>query len=925
MTVSEPGQIDLPSAALLGRDAELARLYQIVESLTDRGGAFVVRGEAGIGKSALLTAAADRAQALGAVVLKAEGVESEAELPFAGLHQLLVPSLTLSDQLPDPQRHALEMAFGLAPHGGVPDVFLVGLAALGLISELATETSVLLAIDDAHWLDRSSATALTFVARRLEMEPAVLFLAVRDGVSNDIDEAGLPEIPIGRLDDAASHALLESRGAELSDDQKARVLEAAAGNPLALTELPISAQGISLEAASGFEAFPMTTRLERAFADRLGDLANDARALLLVAALDDAAPDRLAAAAERVRGAAIKPDAWEPAVDAGLGTVGAEGFHFRHPLVRSAVQQAATAEERRRAHAALADVLADDPDRAAWHAAGAAASPDEEVASQLNRAAERAQLRGANAVAAVALERAARLTPDPARRALRLLSAGDLAWQLGRAADSTRLLQEAQLLGLPPFEQAAAAHYLATFEGDLSSANATIKAWAAVAQERRDAGDHRGAIDAVGTILVSVYWGEVSNDVRRHASELVNGLDIPVDNPLRLGFLGAIDPVGNGAKVIRQLGTISPSSIADGLDAFYLGYAGSVVWAHELTRPLLRTSAALFRADGRLGQLAITLAHQAWNDLYFGATSSAITSASEAAQLAQESGFFLYVPASRLAEAIAIAESEERDRAENLISEMEAVLFSRGSSPLLTIVAMARGRADLAAGRFAEAFGHLSRVCDPDDVAYHVWARGTVLADLVDAAVHGDGDLELVQAVLTEWQGIASATGAQHLCVQLAYADAMMANDAEAEALFQVAITSAGMEWPFLAARVKLAFGTWLRRQRRATEARVPLRQAVETFDALGQVSRANEARRELRASGETPRRRGRESWAQLTPQELQVAQLAAEGLSNKEIAERLYLSSRTIGTHLYRLFPKLGITSRTELRDALPSSEDGA
>jgi DNA-binding CsgD family transcriptional regulator len=925
MTPSKPTEIDRSPVELLGRDDELAWLHRIVEDLADHGGAFVVRGEAGIGKSALLLAASQRAEALGAVVLRAEGVESEAQFPFAGLHQLLLPSLALSDRLPDPQRHALEMAFGIAPHGGVPDVFLVALAALGLISELATESSVLLAVDDAHWLDRSSATALTFVARRLEMEPAVLLLALRNGVPNGIDEAGLPELPIGRLDDAASRALLEIRGAELSGDQRARLLEAADGNPLALTELPITAQGIIVDPASGFEAFPMTARLERAFAARLGDLDDDARALLLIAALEEAAPDRLAAAAERFRGTAIKSDGWQPAVDAGLGTVVPEGFRFRHPLVRSAVQQAASAHERRRAHAALADAFADDPDRAAWHAAGAAASPDEEVASQLHRAADRAQHRGANAVAVVALERAARLTPDPARRALRLRSAGDLAWQLGRAADSARLFREAQLLGLPPFEQAVAAHYLETFEGNLSSADAAVKALAAVAQERRDAGDPRGAVNAVNTINVRVYWGEVSDPVRRHASELVKGLDIPPEHPPRLSFLGAIDPVGNGAEVIRQLGTISPSSIADGLDAFHLGYAGSVVWAHELTRPLLRTSAALFRADGRLGQLAITLAHQAWNDLYFGATSSAITSASEAAQLAQESGLFLYVPASRLGEAIAIAESDERDLAESLIAEMEAVLFSKGSSPLLTIVAMARGRADLAVGRFADAFGHLSRVFDQDDVAYHRWARGTVLADLVDAAVHGDGDLELVQAVLTEWRGIAGATGAQHLRVQLAFADAMMANDAEAEELFQLAIAAAGVEWPFLGARVKLAFGTWLRRRRRATEARLPLRQAVETFDALGQVSRANEARRELRAAGETPRRRGRDSWAQLTPQELQVAQLAADGLSNKEIAERLYLSSRTVGTHLYRLFPKLGITSRAELRDALPSRDDGA
>jgi DNA-binding NarL/FixJ family response regulator len=239
------------------------------------------------------------------------------------------------------------------------------------------------------------------------------------------------------------------------------------------------------------------------------------------------------------------------------------------------------------------------------------------------------------------------------------------------------------------------------------------------------------------------------------------------------------------------------------------------------------------------------------------------------------------------------------------------------------MVAIARGRAELAAGRFTEAFGHLSRLFDPADVAYHRWARGTELADLVDAAVHGGGDLELIRAVLAEWRQIAAATGAQYLHVQLAYADAMLADDSEAEELFQLAIATRDTGGPFFAARAKLAFGAWLRRQRRAAESRVPLRQAAETFDALGQVRRADEARRELRASGETARRRTHESWAELTPQELQVAQLAAEGLSNKEIAERLYLSARTVGTHLYRLFPKLGIASRAELREALPPVEE--
>jgi DNA-binding NarL/FixJ family response regulator len=916
-------EVDRPAALLVGRDNELERLSRIVDGLADHGGALIVRGEAGIGKTAMLAAAAGRAHEHGVTVLTANGVESETQLPFAGLHQLLLPSLGLLTQLPETQRRALEAAFGLGSHRGASDVFLVGLATLGLISEMATETPVLLAVDDAHWLDRSSANVLAFVARRLEMEPAILLLAVRDGVPNDIDAAGLPELSIGRLDDAAARALLDVRAATLSEDLKVRVLNAAAGNPLALAELPIVASGLKLEPTSGFEAFPLTARLERAFAARLGDLDADARALLLVAALDDAEPDRLRMAAGKFREAAVSPESWAPAVSAGLGELEAQGFRFRHPLVRSAVEQSASAEERRRAHAALAETLADDPDRAAWHAAGAVVGQDEEVALRLEETAERAQLRGAHAVAAAALERSARLTPDLGRRALRLHRTGCLAWELGQSGDSARLFREANQLGLPPFEQAEATHYLETFEGSLSTADAAVRAFVAVAEQRRAAGDDRGAINALESVLVRVFWGELSDDVRREASELVKGLNVPPDNALRLTFLGAVDPATNGAAVIQQLGTIPAAGITDAVDAFHLGYAAAVVWAHELTRPFLRTSAGLLRADGRLGQLGIVLAFQAWNDVHFGATRAAIAAASEAAQLAEESRFFLYVPASRLAQAIAIAERGDSDAAEGLIAEMEAVLLSRGSSPLLTMVAIARGRAELAAGRFSEAFGHLSRVFDQADVAYHRWVRGTELADLVDAAVHGGGDLALVHSVLAEWRQIAATTGAQHLQVQLAYAAAILADDSEAEELFQLAIATGAAGWPFFAARAKLEYGAWLRRQRRAAESRLPLRQAAETLDALGQVSRAAQARRELRASGETARRRTHESWAELTPQELQVAQLAAEGLSNKEIAERLYLSNRTVGTHLYRLFPKLGIASRAELRDALPAVDE--
>ncbi|HYX77228.1 MAG TPA: helix-turn-helix transcriptional regulator, partial [Gaiellaceae bacterium] len=292
--------------------------------------------------------------------------------------------------------------------------------------------------------------------------------------------------------------------------------------------------------------------------------------------------------------------------------------------------------------------------------------------------------------------------------------------------------------------------------------------------------------------------------------------------------------------------------------------------------------------------------------------------AAESARLAAEAGLALSVPAAKLAAAVAAAQRGQDDTAQDLIAEAEGILLPLEATPLLALVALARGRVELAAGRFAEAYRRLSRLFDRGDVAFHPFVGGTALADLVDAATGGGGDLHRVKHCLAEWEGIATDTNASHLRVQLSYAAAVLATDDEAERLFEVAMTSGAADWPFYAARARLAYGVWLRRLRRSSDARAPLREALETFMGLGQETYAARAQSELRASGETARRRVPGAWSQLTPQELQIAQLAAEGLSNKEIGGRLYLSHRTIGTHLHHLFPKLGIASRTELRDAL-------
>ena len=885
---------------LLGRDDELAQLYAVIGGIGQRGGALVVRGEAGIGKSALLEAASARAREREVTVVSTTGTEPEARLAFSGLHRLLMPFLDGLDHLPEPQRRALEAAVGRA-EAEAPDPFLVGLATLGLLTDTEPKRPLLLVVEDAQWLDGPSAEVLGFVARRLEHEPVIVLFAVREGLASSFDEAGLPELALDGLADEPAKALLESTSRDLPAHLAARVLDEAAGNPLALIELPAAA------GHDGDGALPLPRRLEQAFATRIGGLDPETRRLLLLAALEDGElPDAAGAAS------------WEPAVAAGLGRLEDGTFRFRHPLIRSAVAQAATAEERREAHAALAKAFEDEPDRAVWHrAAVAGPGPDEEVARDLDAAAERARLRGGRDVALAAHERAAELSGDRPERALRLFRAGELAFELGRPAESERLLRAAQQLGLPPQERALAAFGVESLEPTWSGA-ATVASFVRIAQELAEAGHEDQALRTLNAISLRAHWENLDGVTRRGFAEITARLAGDPDDPVRLAALGLFDPVGQGAMILRQVRRTAPLDVSGPEAQLDVALAAAAVWAPNLALPFLRAASGGYRAEGRLAPLAQALILEAWADVREGAARAAITAAAEGVKLAQETRQVRFGLVGRIAEAIAAVEMGADEAAERLIGEAEETLLPLGANPLLSQVALARGRQALAHERFAEAYAHLLRIFDPGDAAHQEFVGGWALADLADAALHGDGDLEQVARILQEWEATAAATGATRLETQLRYAKAVLAADAEAEPVYASAMSAGAEGWPYFAARTQLAYGAWLRRQHRMTESRAPLREAAQTFEALGLLRLSERALRELRASGEAPRRRDPGTWAQLTPQELQIAQLAAEGLSNREIGERLYLSHRTVGSHLYRLFPKLGVTSRAQLRDAL-------
>ncbi len=888
---------------LVGRDQELAQVYRLIDDIGGHGGALVVRGDAGIGKSVLLDAAAVHARNRHVTVVSAAGIQSEVSFAFAGLHQLLLPFLEARDRLPDPQRRALETAFGLVD-GDSPDPFLVGLAALGLLTGAETKNPVLLLVEDAQWLDRPSCEVLGFVARRLEVEPVIVLVAVRDGVATVIDESGMPELHVDGLDAPTSRALLELTAPELTADLAARILDEAAGNPLALIELPAATD--ELAAGATAELLPLSQRLEQAFAARFAGLPSDTRRLLLLSSLEDGelpgGPD---------------DSVLQPAVAAGLGTIEHARFHFRHPLIRSAVAHTATREERRQAHAVLAETLKGQPDRAVWHRAAAATGPDEDMAAALDATADRALARGSCDAALAAVERAADLSTDPASRAGRLFRAGDIAFDLGRSDHGAELFREAQRLGLPPDQRALASFQVEVIESTWSGAP-TILGFAAIAQELAASGHDVQALQALAMVALRAYWDNLDPETRRHVAGVIEHLEVAPDDPKRLSTLALFDPVGQGSEILRHVRQTALLDVPDPDGLVSIGTAASAVWAVDLALPFLRAATACYRAEGRLGLLAQALMSQAWAEVQEGAVRVAITSAAEAVELSAETGFGRSAAVGQLTQAIAAAEMGSDEAAEQLIGSAEVALLPLGANPLLGVVAMARGRQALAEERFAEAYAHLLRIFDPTDAAYGQFVGGWVLADLADASVHGGGDLAVVSELLRSWEAVAVSTGASILNVQLRYANAVLAEEENAEPLFVAAMSAGADGWPFYAARAQLAFGAWLRRQQRVSESRAPLREATQSFGALGLLRFAERARRELRASGESLRSPGPEAWAQLTPQELQIARLAIEGLSNRDIGERLYLSHRTVGSHLYRLFPKLGITSRMQLRSAL-------
>ncbi len=915
---------------LHGRAAELATIDRLLEAArAGGGGGLVLRGEPGIGKSALLDAAAARAADAGMRVLRAVGVEGEASLGYAALHQLLLPALDRLDALPAPQAHALRIAFGLvaAADGDGEDTetsaFLVAVATLTLLSELAGERPLLCVVDDAQWADAPSRDALAFAGRRLGGEPVALLLGIRtgDGEGAPVDARGIEELRVAGLgaDDAAR--LLDERwGGRVAPSARAALMRVAGGNPLALIELPGALSGWQLAGADPVrEPLPLTGELERAFLERARRRGPAVERLLLLAAADGSG--RLATVRRAAAALGLDAELLEDAQLADLVRVEGGTIAFRHPLVRSAVYHGGPPGERRAAHAALAAAAdGEDPERAAWHRAAAAVEPEEALARELEDAAARTLRRAGYGAAAAALTRAAELTPAPDERARRLVAAARAAWEGGDAAGTRALLDDAEQVESPPAGVRLDARELrALIELHAGVPAEGIALLAPAAEEAVERGDARRAARLVGVLGDGAFQIADMETVER-VRALAARVEVPAgednDDTLLLRLL--VGRVREGEPAAPTLGAAERAALERLEDPSALVRAGGLAWGHgdfDLGRRLHARAAERARARGAAGTLAWALQAAITDDSIAGRLVSAEAQAQEALALSVETGQANSACVHRAILGAIVGARGREAEARELLDAVLAEATVRRLPRAHTIAQSALGGMALAAGRTDEALELLEAIWRPGPIPPHTGIATYAIPDLVEAAVRA-GAPERCRAQLLEFGGWAAQRGDTAMLPLLARCDALLAEGAEAEPLFEEALRGhAAVDHVVAHARTQLLFGEWLRRERRRVDARVHLRAALETFERIGAAVWAERARAELRASGETARRRDDLAGLDaLTPQELQIARAVAEGSTNREVAAGLFISPRTVDYHLRKVFRKLEISSRAEL-----------
>ena len=881
------------------------------------GQALVVRGEPGVGKTVLLDYLAGRATRSGCRVVRAAGVQSELELAFAGLHQLCAPMLEHAESLPEPQREALRTAFGLSA-GPVPDRFLVGLAVLGLLSETAGERPLICVIDDMQWLDHASAQALGFAARRLAADPVGLVFAAR---APGQDAAGLPELAVEGLAERDARELLESvLTGPLDARVRDRVIADTHGNPLALLELPRGLTPAQLTGGFGPSgAVPLDGRIEESFGRQLATLPAQTRRLVQLAAADPTGDPVLV---WRAAGwLAIGAGAAGPAEEAGLAEFGAR-VRFRHPLVRSAAYRSASAQTRQELHGALAEVTdpAADPDRRAWHRAQAAPGPDEEVAAELEQSAGRAQRRGGLAAAAAFLERSAGLTLDPARRAQRALAAAQAKYRAG-ALDAARfLLAMAQAGPLDELQRARGdlLRVQIAFASSHGRDAPPLMLSAAKQLEALDVGLARETY--LEALTAALFVGRLSpavGDVARAARMAPAPLAPARASDLLLDGLALLVAEGYAAgtpALRRALLAFRGQDISaeEGLSWLWLaGRAAMAVWDDETWHILASRHVKLARDVGALSELPLAVRSRILLHAHAGELEEGAALIAEAEAVADATGSQLGPYGALGVAAFRGREAEATELIQAAMDDVTSRGEGRGVTSQYAAAVLYNGL-----GYYDKALAAAELMCEYDDIGVLGWS----LTELVEAAVRS-GQPARASDALQRLSAMTRASGTDWAVGTEARSRALLSEGQTAENCYREAIERLGRTRMRPAvARAHLLYGEWLRREDRRRDARAELRTAHGLFTTMGIEAFAERARRELLATGDTVRKPTVETVSELTAQEAHIARLAVEGRTNAEIGAQLFLSTRTVEWHLGKVYTKLAIGSRRELRRALGS-----
>jgi DNA-binding CsgD family transcriptional regulator len=901
---------------LYGRAAESERVERLLADARSRkSGALVIRGEPGIGKSALLAYAEERAEAMR--VLRCRGVEAESELAFAGLHQALRSIVDGIDRLPAPQAAALAAALGLA-EAGEADRFLIAAGVLSLLAEAADERPLLCLVDDAQWLDAPSVDAMLFAARRLEAEPIAMIFATRDDDTGIAAARGLPELRLPRLDLGASAAVIDAHApGSLAGDVRERLLERAHGNPLALVELAATLTPDQRGGEQPLHELLLTATLERAFLGRVRALPESSQRLVLVAAADEVGDvGTLLKAAESL---GIQQKALGPVERAGVLRATEDGVEFSHPLVRSAVYQAAPLADRQAVHRALAGALLGEgqADRRAWHRAAAAVFPDEDAAEELERAGERARRRGAPGATAAALERAAALTAEDERRAARLREAAEAAWEAGAPEEARRLIEQAAPLAADPVLRGRIEQLRGTVE---ARRGVVLDGYAILTEAARQVGDPvRAAAMLAEAATAASYGGDIGGiaEAGRRAAALP-ARDEPAfvfDVKLLTGTAAVLggDPA-RGVPLLREAMALA-EEIGDPSRLVRAGVAATYTGEDAAARACWTRAASEARARGALASLSFALEFVAAAEATAGQYATAFADASEGLELARETGLDRSA-AMHLATAATVLAVQGREAdCRRFAEEALALAANLGLGLAAAVSSAALARLELGLGRPGDALVRLEALAEAGPGSGHPLIALFATPDLVEAALRADR-IERAQTALATFERWAEAARLPWALAVLARCRGLLSAGRTAVAHFEEALAlHREGERPFDHARTRLLFGEFLRRERRRIDARPHLRSALEMFERMGAAPWAERAATELRASGETARRREPGAGGELTPQELQIARLIAEGATNKEAAAQLFLSPRTIDYHLRKVFMKLGISSRAELR----------